>query len=115
MDANTILNMFGPVLADASARLLKRTKADSSDVQRIFTPVFESIARAAGGGHSVIERLSSWGPGDVTQGAVRALVQDIVTASTPAVDIAAMRRHQEELEAEMAQIVRPDRPEISYQ
>jgi hypothetical protein len=114
MDADTILKTFEPVLADASARLLKRTKADSSDVQRIFTPVFESIARAAGGGHSVIDRLSSWGPADVTQGTLRALVQDIVAAATPAVDIAAMQRHQEALEAEMARIVRPDRPEIGY-
>jgi hypothetical protein len=104
------------MLTDAFERLQKRTKANNVDVSRIFAPVFDSIVAAANGGSDVVaQRLAAWGPADVTTASLRALVQDIVTAVAPAVDLAAMQRHQEELEAEMAQIIRPERPAISYQ
>jgi hypothetical protein len=117
MDDKTIGKIFMPVLADGMARLNRRRgNVDNRDVQVIFAPIIESITLAAGGGSAVASaRLVSWAPADVTPEAVAALVQDIVTAATPAFDMADMRRRQAELEAEMSAIVRPDRPAISYQ
>jgi hypothetical protein len=117
MDDKTIGKIFMPVLADGMARLNRRRgNVDNRDVQVIFAPIIESITLAAGGGSAVASaRLVSWAPADVTPEAVAALVQDIVTAATPAFDMADMRRRQAELEAEMSEIARPDRPAISYQ
>jgi hypothetical protein len=117
MDDKTIGKIFMPVLADGMARLNRRRgNVDNRDVQVIFAPIIESITLAAGGGSAVASaRLVSWAPADVTPEAVATLVQDIVTAATPAFDMADMRRRQAELEAEMSAIVRPDRPAISYQ
>jgi hypothetical protein len=114
MDANTILQFLGPAIDDAVQRLRNRTKADGRDVRMCLTPAMDCAARLAGGGQSIAtERLASWAPADVTTDALHTLVQDMVTAATPAIDWAAIRARQAGLDAELAQVRGTDRPNIS--
>ena len=116
MDANTILKIFEPMLTDGLTRLRSRNrKVDNRDVVTIFGPIVQSIARAAGGnpGDAVAGLADTWEPADTNMGRLEGLVRAIVKAAAPPIDFEAMRRKQEELEAELAAPMRSlDRPNV---
>lgn len=104
MTESEITKIFEPVFADALARLGKRTKANTDDVVRIFTPVFQSVARAAGGDNPA--NLATWAPEEVTEARLRATVTEIVAAAAPKIDLEYAAKRTAELEAEMERVTR---------
>ena len=115
MTQDEILRIFGPVLTDALTRLRSRSrKVDNRDVTVIFTPVFQSIAKAAGANLALATARLTWAPSDVTEASLRDAVRGIVDSAIPAFDTEAMRRKQEALERELSAVINSERPSLVY-